>query len=402
MLRNRVMRGTALAFILACVLAVLPACDANTATPACNVCAEAILLSQSNMPPMTHITSADEGFGAWLETSYDIDPATVTDGSVYYVDGTTAEEIAVLRCASASDARSNAKALEKYVQKRRDVFSGYAPDAEHMLSESLVMTHGDYVALMVCPSPSSAELAFENSFTASPAASAEQSAETSASAAATPEPTETPTAAPVSAGGDGDAEETPYVITDAYDHDAVLAAWESGNPTDLSAQNRDVYDAAVAIIQEVTNDSMLPYEKERAVHDRLIQIIEYDPLALARDSAEAAPPESSTPYGALVHGQAICYGYSSSFQLLMDMLGIECITVDGTINEDNDPHSWNMVNLDGSWYLVDVGWDDPLNEDSTYMFFNRKEEEYGDYNRKWNKDAYPRATGGVWEGENAV
>lgn len=347
---------------------------------------------------MTRISSEDEGFSDWLSTSYDIDPATVVDGAVYYVDGTVADEIAVLRCASSSDARQDARALKDYVEERRGVFSGYAPDAEHMLAESLVLTHDDYVALMVCPSPSAAELAFEHSFD-TPVSASDETAETAASVSAVS--SASPSAQPTLNFTDAQGEET-SITMDSYDHDAVLAAWESGDPSSLSAQNRAVYNAAVQILQDVTNDSMHPYQKERAVHDRLVQMIEYDPLALARDSAEAAPPESSTPYGALVLGQAVCYGYSSSFQLLMDMLGIECLTIDGTINDDNDPHSWNMVNLDGYWYLVDVGWDDPLNTGPTYTFFNRSEDDFLDYNRKWDRDAYPQATGGPLAGEYAM
>lgn len=388
------------AYALAAMLCavVVTGCDRGTGTPTCDACAEAILLSQTGMPAMTHLTSADEGFAEWLQTSYDIDPATVVDGSVYYVDGTVSDEIAVLRCASASDARQAAKDLTDYVEKRRGVFSGYAPDAEHMLAESLVLTHNDYAALLACPSPSAAELAFDHSFDITALGSEDASSDAPTS---TPASTAQPSAQPTLHFTDEQGEATSVTI-DSYDHDAVLAAWESRDPSSLSAQNRAVYDAAVQILEQVTNDTMHPYQKERAVHDRLVEMIEYDPLALARDSAEAAPPESSTPYGALVLGQAICYGYSSSFQLLMDMLGIECLTVNGTINDDNDPHSWNMVNLDGNWYLVDVGWDDPLNSGLTYMFFNRSEDEFRGYNRKWDTNAFPQATGGPLSGENAM
>lgn len=38
---------------------------------------------------------------------------------------------------------------------------------------------------------------------------------------------------------------------------------------------------------------------------------------------------SDTPYGVLIDRSAMCHGYSSTFQLFMDMLDIECMTVFG-------------------------------------------------------------------------
>ena len=369
---------------------------ADGATPTCASCADAVLMSQSDMPQMTHLAFGEDGFDEWVQSVYKIEPEDLVDGAVYYADGTSAEEIAVLRFAQASEAGSAVRAMDEYVDERRDTFSGYAPFAELMLEQSLRLRHNDYAALLVVPSPSTAEIAFDGSFAAPAEASPEPSAETTGISTDAPQ-TVTPAAAQ-----EMDAEASIEGSMSApYSHDAVLAAWNSGNPTSLAAQDRAVYDAATQIIAETTNDSMSPYQKERAIHDRLVQQIDYDALALARDSSEEAPPESSTPYGALVLNQAICYGYSSSFQLLMDMLGIECITVDGTINEDNDPHSWNMVNLDGSWYLVDVTWDDPINSSMTYTFFNRSDEEFRGYNRKWSRDDYPAAQGGVWAGSEA-
>lgn len=391
--------------LIACGLAIIlciscaAGCDRGTGTPSCEACADAVLLSQQNMPEMMNITSASDGFADWLQTSYEIDPTMIVDGAAYYTDGTSADEIAVLRCASSSDVRTVTKAFEAYVDKRRGVYSGYAPDAEHMLAESLILKHSDYAALLVCPSPSAAELAFDGSFDISAAPS---SAENEESASASPTVTATAARTDASASAAADADDEVVVYNDAYDHDAVLAAWQTGDPTSLSAQNRAVYDAAAAILQQVTNDSMQPYQKELVVHDWMVNNIEYDGLALARDDSAVAPPESSTPYGTLVLGQGICYGYSSTFRLLMDMLGIECITVDGTINAENEVHSWNMVNLDGQWYLVDVTWDDPVNAGLQHTFFNRSEDEFEGYNRKWDRDAYPRATGGPLSGEQAM
>lgn len=59
-----------------------------------------------------------------------------------------------------------------------------------------------------------------------------------------------------------------------------------------------------------------------------------------------------TAYGALVNKQAVCEGYAKAYKLLLNAMGIEC---DVVINAD---HAWNVVCLDGEWYLVDVTNDD--------------------------------------------
>ena len=43
----------------------------------------------------------------------------------------------------------------------------------------------------------------------------------------------------------------------------------------------------------------------------------------------------------------------------MDMLEIPCKTIYATDFEGDD-HSWNLVQIGGSWYYVDICWDDPI------------------------------------------
>ena len=88
------------------------------------------------------------------------------------------------------------------------------------------------------------------------------------------------------------------------------------------------------------------YEKVRAVHDFLCKRIAYTPDEFY----------SHTAYGALLNGSAVCDGYALSFQRFMDVLGIPCYIATGVRN--NEPHAWNLVQLDGQWYHIDVTWDD--------------------------------------------
>ncbi len=48
----------------------------------------------------------------------------------------------------------------------------------------------------------------------------------------------------------------------------------------------------------------------------------------------------------MIAGKGICSGYASTFQLFMDLLGIEYVTVNGTSHNGTADHAWNMVRLD--------------------------------------------------------
>ena len=53
-------------------------------------------------------------------------------------------------------------------------------------------------------------------------------------------------------------------------------------------------------------------------------------------------------------------------QLLMDLAGVECITVVGASSGSTSDHAWNMVRLEGEWYCVDPTWDDQV----TYISYD--------------------------------
>ena len=85
----------------------------------------------------------------------------------------------------------------------------------------------------------------------------------------------------------------------------------------------------------------------------------------------------STAYGVLVNGSGACEGYSKAAKLLMDSAGIESAVISGEAESrkgEKQPHMWNVVRLDGSWYHLDCTWDDPVDESGdiskTYTYFN--------------------------------
>jgi len=77
---------------------------------------------------------------------------------------------------------------------------------------------------------------------------------------------------------------------------------------------------------------------------------------LTYDGSDFAKHEFNTIHGALVEGRVDCSGYSSSFQYIMNLLGVETVINEG-VTSNGDNHAWNSVRLDGEWYRADVTFD---------------------------------------------
>ena len=149
------------------------------------------------------------------------------------------------------------------------------------------------------------------------------------------------------------------------------------------------------MLQAVTSSDMGAYETERAVYRWLTEQVAYD--WDHQSFFQTMDPDSSNPYGALVNRKAICLGYASAFQLLMDMSGVECITVVGAAFSSQEDHAWNMVRLDGDWYCVDVTWDMGLPE-KYWCYFNVTSDYMAATDHQWHYASVPEATamdGGV-------
>lgn len=127
------------------------------------------------------------------------------------------------------------------------------------------------------------------------------------------------------------------------------------------------------------------YDKIKAIHDYIVDHCAYD----WRNSLLTHRHMKSTAYGALVNGEATCQGYSVAMYRLLREAGIDCriITGDATspATGESEYHAWNLVCLDGSWYNVDVSWDDEtegydyfLKSDVTFAASHVRESEYAD------------------------
>ena len=133
------------------------------------------------------------------------------------------------------------------------------------------------------------------------------------------------------------------------------------------------------------NSTLNSMQKAKLIHDYLIENVSYDYKDV---DADTVTWDCASAYSALVKHTAVCEGYASAYKLLMNMAGIPAITV------SNENHAWNMVNLDGKWYHVDVTFDDAkingtenddLSEEYHYEYFLKSDDyiESEDFHESW-------------------
>lgn len=164
-----------------------------------------------------------------------------------------------------------------------------------------------------------------------------------------------------------------YSISANMHDGCYITLYSAYDYSDISSCLLALERSMIAIFREIPSNRS-EYERELAIHNILVGSVEY---AIEAVDTAVVGTSVSTAYGALVEGRAVCSGYSKAFKLLCNRLGLSCRTVNG--QSMGVGHMWNLVRIDGSWYHVDVTWDDPVTSNSnsdriSYDYFNLTDE----------------------------
>ena len=92
------------------------------------------------------------------------------------------------------------------------------------------------------------------------------------------------------------------------------------------------------------------FEKFASIYTYLKSDIFYDPEYEKKDSMHIGSKDMRTLRG-LISKNTVCAGYAIILKELLDRQGISCDYADG------NGHAWNIVNLDGKNYGIDLTWD---------------------------------------------
>ena len=140
------------------------------------------------------------------------------------------------------------------------------------------------------------------------------------------------------------------------------------------------FDAAAEefIVDTGVTKEMSEYEISLRLHDAVVKHVEYKEGSVNDHSA----------YGALIEGKSVCEGYAELYQYLLYLCGIQSHAVTGTAGED---HMWNLVRIDGEYYMSDPTWDDAGDDSicpTRYGYFNVTTERLDSESRNIDDNGY--------------
>jgi hypothetical protein len=167
---------------------------------------------------------------------------------------------------------------------------------------------------------------------------------------------------------------------------AISDAYKSGSTDGLSDKDKETLDMAGAVLEEIIQDGMSDYEKEKAVYEWMTSALSSDSGLLTVIPTTQA--DCDNPYGVLKYHNAVCVGYATTFRLFMEMLDIPCMVVHNT----ELYHSWDLVQLDGAWYHTDIYSDAGTGSGSgSYAHFNLNDTMASSGGESWDMEFYPSA-----------
>ena len=143
----------------------------------------------------------------------------------------------------------------------------------------------------------------------------------------------------------------------------ISDAYKSGDTSKLTDREKETLDMAKDALKEMKiKDGMSDFEKEKAVYDWMTSSLQYDSGALT--VIPSTQEDCDNPYGVLKYHNAVCVGYATTFRMFMQMMDIECMVEHNT----EKYHSWDLVKIDGDWYITDI-YSDQGN--GNYAHFNK-------------------------------
>ncbi|MBR6403254.1 MAG: hypothetical protein IKS48_07705 [Eubacterium sp.] len=153
-----------------------------------------------------------------------------------------------------------------------------------------------------------------------------------------------------------------------YVYDHILDGKEI--PPDKT-KAKELSEVCEKILKNLIKSGMSDYEKELAIHDYIVDNCSYG-LSKEKDDSEYSA------YGVLINHKAVCSGYASAMNLLLNCAGVDSEVISGkafSLNSSDkkiENHAWNLVRIDGEWYHLDATWDDPVGESDalSHEFFN--------------------------------
>ncbi|WP_020618693.1 transglutaminase domain-containing protein [Paenibacillus daejeonensis] len=173
-------------------------------------------------------------------------------------------------------------------------------------------------------------------------------------------------------------------IVDSYQYS--IQSWSQRSKIKMVIEYREsveqtayVDERVNAIIADMIKPEMNAHQRVKAINDWIVLNVAYDESL-----------QSYTAYEALADGRAVCQGYSLLAYKMLQAADVPNRIVEGTVDTGN--HAWNLVNVNGAWYHLDVTWNDPVPDqlgEVSYAYYLKTDEELRK-DHAWTR-SYPAA-----------
>lgn len=162
---------------------------------------------------------------------------------------------------------------------------------------------------------------------------------------------------------------------DIFGHTAICPQYFFSEDK-IKEYNKKIENCVNSLAQTLRLTEGTDYEKEKKVHDWLCENIKYDYQGSDINDVTSIIT-SHNIIGVFAHHKAQCEGIAKAVKVLLNSVDVRCIVATGNGTEDgqSEPHAWNVVNLDGMPYQLDVTWDIGDGQSNTdmgirYDYFN--------------------------------
>ena len=142
-------------------------------------------------------------------------------------------------------------------------------------------------------------------------------------------------------------------------------------------QENEMDEKVDEIIKSLKLSGKTDYQKVKSIYDYLCENVVYDMFSYSvamTTQGRMHNPVGHSAYGALCNGTAVCQGYAAAFYRLALEAGIDGRVIFG--ESSGGGHAWNIVKLDGKYYLLDSTWDAGQSE---YEYFLKCEKDFPDH-----------------------
>ena len=142
----------------------------------------------------------------------------------------------------------------------------------------------------------------------------------------------------------------------------------------------------------LTKNYQSDIEKTRAIFSWITSNIAYKTnryirfpknTLLDEDTGALKPLDERVAITVLERGEAVCDGYARLFKTLCEYAGLQAVLIHGYARPGNGSpsgfkpnHSWNAVQIDGSWHLLDVTWAAGFIDLRSNQYVSRIDEKY--------------------------